>query len=461
MPTFEYRSRMPVSAAELFAWHARPGALERLLPPWQRVRVLSHEGGISDGARVVLEMGPKRVAVRWVARHSGYRDGEQFCDEQIEGPFAQWVHTHRCLRDGRAESLLEDQIVYALPLGAVGAAVGDKPVRRMLQRMFHFRHQRTRDDLTRHHSVAAAGTKRVVISGASGLVGGQLAAFLGGGGHRIHRLVRSAGRLAVNEIFWDPAAGSIDSAGLEGVDAVVHLAGENLFGWRWTAAKKRAIRDSREHGTQLLAATLARLQRPPQVLIAASAIGVYGEGTQPMAEDTPRGTGFLADVCAAWEAATQVAEDAGIRVVRLRIGVVLSARGGALATMLPPFQLGVGGTIGSGRQYFSWIGLDDLIGVMHFLLFQEGIRGAVNAVAPQPLTNAQFTHTLGRVLGRPTLLPLPAPVVRAALGEMGEEMLLKGAQVVPARLTAAGFPFLYPDLEGALRHELGRPTEAA
>jgi len=242
----------------------------------------------------------------------------------------------------------------------------------------------------------------------------------------------------------------------EGCDGVVHLAGENIAG-RWTPAKKRKIHESRKRGTQTLCDALAPMAKRPRVLVCASAIGIYGDrGEEWITEESETGRGFLADVCRDWEAATESAARAGVRVVNLRIGVVLSPRGGALGKTLLPFKLGVGGVVGDGRQYWSWIEIDDLVAVILHALTDERLRGPVNAVAPNPVTNREYTKTLGRVLRRPTMLPLPAFVARLAFGEMADAVLLAGARVQPKRLQAAGYRFRFPQLEGALRHLLGK-----
>ncbi|NIP86553.1 MAG: TIGR01777 family protein [Planctomycetales bacterium] len=296
----------------------------------------------------------------------------------------------------------------------------------------------------------------ILVTGASGLVGSHLQPALAAEGHTVTALVRRAA--AAGQIRWDPAAGQLDADQLQGFDGVVHLAGESIAEGRWTAAKKERIRSSRVDPTTLLCQTLARLPQPPKVLISASAIGFYGDrGDQPLDEESPAGAGYLPEVCQAWEGATQAAAEAGIRVVRLRIGVVLSREGGALQKMLLPFRMGAGGRIGSGRQYWSWIAIDDLVGVIGHALQTTSLEGAVNAVAPQPVTNLEFTKTLGRVLGRPTIFPMPAFAARLALGEMANDLLLASARVVPAKLNGSGYTFRYPDLEGALRHVLARP----
>jgi uncharacterized protein (TIGR01777 family) len=455
VPIFERRSRLAAPTAEVFAWHTRPGAFERLVPPWERVRVLSREGGIRDGGRTVLEIRRGPLRLRWVAEHRDYDEGRRFVDQQVEGPFAAWRHTHEVAADGPDGCVLTDRIEYRLPLGPIGSLAGGRRAERALARAFRFRHDRIRGDLVRHRAIVA-GPQRIAVTGASGLVGRSLAAFLTTGGHRVDPLVRRAPAAGSTEVGWDPARGRIDATALEGVDAVVHLAGESVAGGRWTARRKDAIRRSRVDSTRLLAGALAGLARPPRVLVSASAVGYYGDGGDaPLAEESPPGAGFLAEVARDWEAATAPAAAAGIRVVTLRIGLVVSAAGGAVARMRLPFSLGLGGPIGNGRQYVSWIALDDVVDAIHFLLFAPDVAGPVNAVAPEAVTSRGFARTLGRVLRRPALLPLPGPVVRALFGEMGQALLLEGQRVRPARLLAAGFRFRHPDLERALRAELG------
>jgi uncharacterized protein (TIGR01777 family) len=297
----------------------------------------------------------------------------------------------------------------------------------------------------------------IAVTGSTGLVGSHLVKELESKGHLVRRLVRHDVKDAEREIRWNPDAGEIDAAELNGVDAVVHLAGENIAGQRWNEDFKRRILESRIKGTKLLAETLANLEMKPAVLVSASATGYYGNrGDEEVDELAPSGNGFLAEVCREWEAAVEPAHDAGIRVVKLRIGPVLSPEGGALAKMLPPFKLGVGGVVGSGRQYFSWIELDDLVLAIVFALETESLAGPVNAVAPGAVTNREFTKTLGRVLGRPTIFPMPAFAARLAFGEMADEMLLGGVRVSPHELTAAGFQFAHPHLEPALRYLLNK-----
>lgn len=293
---------------------------------------------------------------------------------------------------------------------------------------------------------------RIVLSGASGLVGSALAPFLTARGHDVVRLVRRAP--GKGEARWDPATRQIDRAALERADVLVHLSGENVFG-RWNPAKKAAIRASRVESTRFLSETIAGLARQPGTFIAASAIGYYGNrGDELLTEESGSGTGFFAELCREWEAASAAAERAGVRVARPRIGLVLTRRGGALGQLLPFFRLGLGGPIGRGRQWWSWIAMDDLLQLFAFMLERDTLRGPINVTAPEPVRNAEFVHVLGRVLRRPAVLPVPPIALRLLYGEAADEALLTGQRVLPARATRAGFQFRFTTLEPALRHLL-------
>ncbi|MGA2987295.1 MAG: TIGR01777 family oxidoreductase [Terriglobia bacterium] len=295
---------------------------------------------------------------------------------------------------------------------------------------------------------------RILLTGSSGLIGHALGAFLMADGHMVVHLTRSPAR--GRHILWNPDAGTIEAEDLEDFDAVVHLAGETILG-RWTAEKKARILESRTKGTRLLCESLAHLRNRPMVLVSASAVGYYGDrGDQVLNEESSAGSLFLSEVAKAWEAATEPAARNHIRVVNLRIGFVLSKAGGGLATMLRPFKLGIGGRVGSGRQYLSWIAIDDVVGAISHAILSDALHGPVNAVAPHPVTNREFTKTLGRVLWRPTISPLPAFAAHMIMGEMADNLLLASARVQPARLLASGYEFRFPELKGALRHVLGK-----
>ncbi|CAN5274013.1 N/A [soil metagenome] len=298
---------------------------------------------------------------------------------------------------------------------------------------------------------------KVAITGASGMVGTALKARLIAEGHEVASYVRNITAGQTGKFLWNPDAGTINAAGLLGAEAVVNLAGENIAGKRWTPEQKEKIRTSRVKGTTLLAQTIAAMTTKPEVLVSASAIGFYGDrGDELLTENSAPGNGFLAEVCKEWEQSTKAAESIGVRVVRARLGVVLSKNGGALQKMLPIFQLGGGGIIGSGKQYMSWVTLDDVVGALIFAIKNKSVKGAVNVVAPNSVRNSEFTDALGHALHRPAVMPLPAFAAKIIMGEMAEELLLSSARVEPLALEASKFGFEYPNLAGALLHTLGK-----
>jgi len=303
-------------------------------------------------------------------------------------------------------------------------------------------------------------TMKVLVTGATGLVGKALVADLRKHGHEVLRLIRG-NPVEADDLTWDPDNRNLPKSRLEGLDAVVHLAGENIAAKRWNVAVKERLRRSRVETTKFLCETLCQLKTPPKTLICASAIGFYGDrGQEILTESAAGGTGFLADLVRDWEASCEPARKQGIRVVNLRIGVVLSPDGGGLKAMLTPFRMGVGGIMGSGRQYWSWVALDDVVGAIQHCLANSKITGPINVTAPNPVTNREFTKTLGSVLGRPTILPMPALAARFALGEMAKDLLLASSRVMPYRLSESSYQFQYPSLEGALQHLLN-PTSSS
>lgn len=451
---FVKSSFISASPGELFQWHARPGALARLTPPWERMRVLAARGGIHPGGEVLLRMQAGPFPFSWQARHTEFEENLRFQDIQVKGPFRSWCHHHEfCAASGG--TILTDRIEYELPFPPWGQLAAPF-VRRQLERTFAYRHATTAEDLASHR-LFPSKTLTILISGANGPIGRALVPFLATGGHRIIRLVRHPSQVGEGAIFWDPAAGQLSLAGRGEIDAVIHLAGENIGEGAWTPAKKREILLSRSRGTELLARSIAALNPRPKVLLSASAIGFYGErGDCALSEADEGGSAFISEVCRRWEEATRPAQEAGIRVALMRIGVALTPAGGALQKLLPLFRLGLGGKIGNGQQYLSWIGIDDVLGALHYALYRTELEGAVNVVAPQPATNAEFAAVLARVLGRPSWLAVPAWAVRLRYGEMGREVPLASTRVEPAKLLRAGYRFRQAGLEGALRHLLGR-----
>jgi len=461
--TFVRHTRIDASLGDVYDWYTRPGALERLTPPWVRLRVVKNGGRIEDGSKVLLRVGLGPLRFDWLVEHRDCVPRGQFRDVQIKGPFRQWEHLHRFEADTDTSTYVEDRIDCALPLGAFGQLFGARILKQELERLFIYRHRIIKHDIALHTARRVAPMS-ILVTGSSGLIGSALVPFLTTAGHQVVRLVRARPPSAApnpdsqaNVITWDPATGVLDPAALEGFDAVIHLAGETLNAIRWTAEKKSRIRDSRVGGTALLCGALAKLSRPPKVLLSASAIGFYGNrGGEILHEESEPGTGFLPEVCRAWEAATKPASEKGIRTVQMRFGVVISSAGGALAAMLPAFQVGLGGPMGTGWQYMSWITIDDVICAIYHLLLNDKIEGPVNIVGPYVATNRDFAKALGTVLERPAFVRVPGFLARLVSGEFADDVLLASARVEPRRLLDAGFVFHYPEMEGALRQVLGR-----
>ncbi|MFN9131890.1 MAG: TIGR01777 family oxidoreductase [Phycisphaerales bacterium] len=461
MPIFEHVSDFDIPAQQVWDFHARPGAFARLAPTWQNLRVVEAIGPF-ESMRLTFRIQPGPIGVTWVAQHEGYEPGRHFQDRMVRGPFARWLHTHRVIDLGSGRSRLHDHIDYALPMGPIGA-LGRGLFEADLRRMFTIRHNRTLEDCTRHAALASAGPLRIAITGSTGLIGENLCAYLLNAGHTVYRLARpgsTAGSpdLPTPVIRWDPDTGTIDAAELEGIDAVVHLAGRNIGAARWTQAFKQEVMQSRVRSTSLLAKTLASLKNPPRVLISASGVSGYRDnGDTPVDESSPLDASFLAEVTRAWEGATADAQRAGVRVVLLRIGAVLTPRGGLLARLRPIFNAGLGGRIGPGTQRLAALGMDDMLAIIEHAIHTPTLRGPVNAVAPECPTNADFTRTLARVLRRPAVLPAPASIIRALFGEMSS-VALKNNYVRPLALERSGYRFVHPTIEAALRTQLGRPN---
>ncbi len=458
-PTFCWESVLPHSPAEVFAWHTRVGAFERFNPPWRPVQVIQAPTSLRDGSQVHIKvplLGP--VGISWKLIHREYREQEQFCDEQVRGPFRSWKHYHQFIAEPDQSCRMRDEIRFALPYGMSFA----KPfVQRELLRLFRYRHMILKNDLQLHARFKDAPRKTVLISGASGFIGSALCAFLSTAGHTVIRLVRRPSQSPL-ERSWDPERDALDPSVFAGVDALIHLGGESIVGHRWTPDYKRRIIESRTKSSALLCRTVAQLERKPEVVLMASAVGYYGDtGDTLVDERSPAGSGFLPDTCKAWEASARDNLVGTTRLVHIRIGTVLNAAGGALKQMLPIFKLGAGGVLGSGRQYMSWIALQDLLGIFEHTIYTPSMHGPFNAVAPEPVTNREFTKTLGKVLRRFTVAPTPAPVLRLLFGEVADAVLLASSRVAPRALREAGYQHILPNLEEALRFECGESHATA
>ncbi|MGW8258001.1 MAG: TIGR01777 family oxidoreductase [Thermoguttaceae bacterium] len=442
--TFIRRIKLPVAAEEAFAWHERPGSWERMIPTWKSVELLGQYPGIKTGTEVefLSRIGP--FSFRWLVEHRDYEASHQFRDVALKGPFPLWDHLHCFTSQGRACSVLEDRIEYVLPGGTLGELLAATYVERQLARIFRYRHDTLAADLATHSSYAKRPRMKIGITGSSGLIGSALCGFLTSGGHRVQRISRHTS----DKEFWKQTPLC--------ADAIVHLAGESIIG-RWTSEKKSRIRSSRVEGSEALCRWMVQQPSPPKTLICASAIGFYGNrGGELLDEQSSPGTGFLADTVQAWEHCSREAQSHGIRVVFLRFGQILSPKAGALAKMYLPFRYGLGAKIGSGQQYWSWISIDDVLGIIYHALMNDSLSGPVNAVAPNAVTNAEFAATLGSVLARPVFLDFPAPAIKAILGEMGKELLLSSTRVVPKVLLDSAYQFRHAELSNALRHLFGR-----
>ena len=456
LATIEKATRIPAPASRVFAWRISRGAFARLTPPWRPIRVIASHGDVTDGGDVTLEFrrGPWREKMK--VGFEGYTRDRGYRARQSRGALAQMLYQFEVLPQGDESSVMTERIEWRPPLGSVGSALVGRALAREIQRTLVYRQAIVSLDVGAHLRWRERIPQRILVSGSRGLVGSELVSFLRAGGHDVSRLIRSEARREAGDIAWNPSVGVTHPVSVEGVDAIIHLAGEPIFG-RWTEHRMAQIRDSRVNGTRTLCESVAKLSHPPRVIICASAVGVYGErGDEILTEASAPGNGFLSAVAQEWEEATASARAAGIRVVHARFGMIMTARGGALAVMRLPFSLGLGGPLGSGKQWMSWIGLDDTVYALYHLLMDDGVVGPVNVVSPQPVTNAEFTATLARVMRRPAFLPAPEFALRAIFGQLVENALVASHRALPTRLLSRGYTFAHPTLETALRHTLGR-----
>ncbi len=449
--TFQY------SRSELYAYHARDGALERLTPHWEKATVLRKKGGIDPGGEVDLQIRMGMFSFTWVASHVENEPGIMFRDIMKSGPFSSWSHTHRFFDHGADGSLLDDTLEYRLPLHRYLPEFIKDNIADRLRRTFYSRARVIAADLALHEKYAYP-PKRILISGASGMLGQALVPLLTTGGHDVWKLVRRKPDAEKKEIFWDPQNGQLED--ISEFDAVIHLAGEAIGLGRWSDRRKKKVFESRIKGTELIAQAIVKAKESgkggPSVFLSASAIGFYGDsGNARVDEQSPRGTGYMPDVCEVWERATAKAAAAGIRTVLLRMGVVLSPQSGALHKLLMASPLGVVKGFGKGEQIISWISLDDTISAIYHAVGCEQLSGPVNLVAPHPVKNTVFCREVAGISGRPLLFRLPAWLLKAIYGQMAEEILLAGTDVDSSKLSGSGYRFRHATLVEALRDMFG------
>ncbi|MCH6257948.1 TIGR01777 family oxidoreductase [Puniceicoccaceae bacterium K14] len=439
----EQKSLIEASAEDLYRWHARKLTFQRLLPPWEKVEVLEMGEGLDTGRRVVLKVSTPLGSKEWVGEHTAHSENEFFEDTQTAGPFKKWNHRHTFEAGGEEQSRLIDSIEFELPLGILGRVFGERFVRKKLERGFAYRHKIARNDLKLYLKFKDEPRLHILIAGGSGFIGRALHCLLETQGHTVSILTRRP--TLDTDIGWDPENGSIGLKKESRFDVVINLAGENLFSKRWTERNKKAFWSSRVDTTRFLVDSLKSLNTPPNVFIAGSAIGIYGNrGDERLTEDSGIGKGFLADLCSAWENEACRAEEFIERVALLRTGIVLDPRGGALALMHRPFRLGVGGPLGDGQQWFPWIALDDWLYATYKIIMTRSARGPFNLVSNGCSRNGSFSKDLAKSLKRPCLFRVPEFALRSLFGEMAEETLLSSSRAVPHRLEAElGFQFRY------------------
>jgi len=449
----EHETFINSSVSSVFDWHEREGALFRLSPPWEQISLIFKEGGIKEGGvcNISLKMG--MLSVPWHAEHLIYEKDKFFKDRQKKGPFALWEHSHY-FSEENGVTRVKDHVDYQLPLHPLSTAIAGGFARKKLERMFRYREDVCKNDIEFYEEYKPK-PKTIVVSGSSGVLGSALIPFLQTQGHKVIRLLRDKSKLCIGDVCWNPYAGIIEEK-FENADVVIHLTGEPIGEGKWTDMKKREIIDSRVRSTALLADTLAKMKNPPKTFICASAIGFYGNrGDTVITESARHGDDFISKVCKKWEDAAKPAIEQGIRTVFMRIGVVLTPAGGALARMALPFSMGLGPIFGSGRQYMSYISLDDVLYATSHIMETESLTGAVNLTTPYAMTNRDFSDTLAKYYKKPRFLKIPSYIVEKMFGQMGREVLLSGANVYPEKLLNSGFRFRYPELRDVLTHELG------
>ncbi|NOJ32808.1 MAG: TIGR01777 family protein [Candidatus Nitrosocosmicus sp.] len=463
---FVKRSLIPCDVNTLFDYHKQNGALERLVPPWSGLNVVSQKDGINNDAISIfrIEFGPIRL--KWVSKHFGYIHNKQFQDKMIKGPFKKWVHTHSFIPQDENQCIIEDRINYTPKFGQIGSKILHKNIQNYLNQLFIYRYRILVDDINLKKRTVGKG-KKILITGSHGLIGSALIPLLTNiGEHKVTRLARGSSNKIKDfpsntdkqqeVIYWDLESKKLNLRELENFDIIIHLSGENIFG-RWTNTKKRRILDSRVQSTILLSESLSKLSNPPSLLICASAIGYYGNRpNEILTEESSSGDGFLSKVCQEWENATKTATKAGIRVVNTRFGVVLCPKEGMLQKLLPPFKMGLGVSIGNKEHYINWVSIEDVIKSIFYLITDDSIHGPVNIVSPNLVTNMEFSNILNKIFNPKLSISINPKITKIIFGQMADELLSTNSHVLPKKLLKKGYKFVNPDLEETVRFLVGK-----
>lgn len=461
MPTYEHLATYDAPVEDVWNWYNSPGAFRRIMPEWEGIAPIE-AGALVNGAttRFKVSLGP--VKMMWIARHYDVVSGEVFNDVMEKGPFGKWDHEHRFIGVDSQSSQIRDTVQWKLPFHPLTFWSAPFTVKGRMNQMFAYRTLRVKNDLKRISESADKARHSILVSGSTGLIGLQLCAFLSAAGHQVTRLLRPTTILppdAKNDdvIRWNDQTGEVIEGDLNGFDTVIHLAGAGIGDKRWSKKRKELVVNSRTTPTKNLATLLSKLENPPSNFLCGSAIGFYGNRQDEiLTEDSAPGDNFLAEFCQDWEAAAQPAVDAGIRTVWLRTGLVLTPMGGVLKKLLLPTQLGGGGPVGGGRQYYSWISLDDQIYAIHHLMMTPSCKGVYNLTAPEPVQQKAFAKSLGKVMLRPWFIPVPGFAIRTLFGEMGKALVLDGQRVTPHRLLESGYEFQHTNLTDCFRQCLGK-----
>ena len=452
MPELQFTTKIAVSRELLLSWHNRSGAFERLLPPWQKAKALKCPESVMEGEEIILIIKKFGLKHSILSKITKVEKNGNFTDEMQSSPFRLWSHNHLFKMEGKNRSVLIDHIHYELPLGTIGKLFFGQAIEKEIKKVFKYRHATIKQDLERDLVKLTAKKLRILIAGGTGLIGTALKPFLEAMGHQVYILSRKP--TGKRDIYWDPDRGEIDRKNLKRIDAVINLAGANIAGARWTKRTKKRIVDSRIKSTKFLCQIILQLEQRPEVLINASGSGYYPLDQKTHSETDLPGNHFLANLCKNWEQSVERVRESGIRTVAIRLGAVITSKGGALKMMLPAFKLGLGGKIGSGQQHISYIGLDDTIEIIYRIITDQSIMGPINLTVTHSIKQEDFARSIGEKLSRPTILPLPAMVIKAIFGEMGKVMLLGNNSIEPKRLLEANYKFRNNNLKEILDHTL-------